>query len=490
MKKEMAQTIVRRANVLRENISELPLVIASQKQKIAILEKQLAALKSEPPSKESLEEADRDGEVMAVMMREMAYRQRYQRELALYANPMAESVQASLKLADQAAAELKVLKERKAADREQIRRQPRVTELGVLLDDAQRRLRDMEDKLRADQIRLVEAETEISKMPSDPAKVDIKAEKPPLVNPDATIILAQDDIFRDMAHNAATLRMDINSPKRVSVLQKASMPVQKDLKKQIIASVFAGLLGFGLVGLVVVGYEARAKKISSLSELKAMAPVPVAGVLPWAPGDAKTAPIVLESVDKLRSYVAQTWLNRGATTVAVTSPMGGEGKDYAAFALANSLAGSGVKTLLVDFDLKNPVLHTLAGVPNGSGVCELLRGEADFRGTIQRTAGGLHVLAAGQWSEEARSAAAGGRLESLLSRLKEPFDCVVLHANALLTAAESVEIARRCEVVLLCTLHRNTRTPYLKRAAERVAAMEVPYSGIVYLGATEQEALC
>ena len=96
----------------------------------------------------------------------------------------------------------------------------------------------------------------------------------------------------------------------------------------------------------------------------------------------------------------------------------------------------------------------------------------------------------GRWSDEARQAAVGGRLEALLTRLREPFDCVVLHAHALLTAAESVEVARRCEVVLLSTLYRDTRTPLLKRATERVAAMEIPYSGIVYLGATPQEALC
>jgi len=138
----------------------------------------------------------------------------------------------SLKLADQAAAELKALKEKKAADREQIRRQFRINELGLLIDDAVRRLRDMEDKLKADGVRLAEAEAEMAKMPSDPAKLDVKPEKPPLVNPDATMILAQDDIFRDMAHNAAALRMDIGSPRRVSVLQKASMPVQKDLKSR------------------------------------------------------------------------------------------------------------------------------------------------------------------------------------------------------------------------------------------------------------------
>jgi polysaccharide biosynthesis transport protein len=81
-------------------------------------------------------------------------------------------------------------------------------------------------------------------------------------------------------------------------------------------------------------------------------------------------------------------------------------------------------------------------------------------------------------------------LEALLGRLKEPFDCVVIHAHALLTAADTVEVARRCEVVLVCALCRETRTPLLKRAAERVSAMEIPFSGVVYLGATPHEALC
>lgn len=490
VKKEMSTSIVRKMATLRENISEIPLVIASQKARIANFQKQLDALKSGAPTKNILEMVEKDPDVIAVMMREQSYRSRYQKELALYSNPGAESVRTTLAMADQATTELKVLREKKATDKMLAHNQPKIAELGILIDDATRRLRDLEDKFRADTVRLAEAESEIAKMPSDPAKPDVKVEKPPLINTDATMILAQDDIFRDMAHHAAALRMDIGSPRRVSVLQKASMPVQKDLKKQILMTVFAGILGFGVIGLVVVGYEARARKVSNLNELKAVTHCPVVGVLPWQPGDAMNSPQVLESVDKLRSYVSQTWLARGATTVAVTSPMGGEGKDFTAFSLANSLAASGLKTLLVDFDLRQPCLHGMAGVANIAGVCELLRGESDFRSTIQKLPGGLHFLAAGKWSDDARNAAVGGRLESLMSRLKEPFDCVVMHAHALLTSAETVEVARRCEAVLLCTLHRETRTPFLKRAVERVASMEVPYTGVVFSGATSQEALC
>ena len=78
----------------------------------------------------------------------------------------------------------------------------------------------------------------------------------------------------------------------------------------------------------------------------------------------------------------------------------------------------------------------------------------------------------------------------MLTRLKEPYDCVVLHGHALLTVAESVEVARRCEVVLVCAQFRETKVPLLRKATDRVATMEIPYSGVVYVGATEQEALC
>src|SRR5581483_10425621 len=175
-------------------------------------------------------------------------------------------------------------------------------------------------------------------------------------------------------------------------------------KKQIFATVFAGLMGFALVGLVAVGYETRAKEVSSLAELKAAGPSTVVGVVPWTPdGAAARDPVkradVNEAIDKLRAYVAQTWLARGATTVAVTSPLGDEGKAFTAFGLASSLAQAGYKTLLVDFDLRNPSLHPLAGVPNGTGVCELLRGEADPRGAVLALPNGLGFLPAGKWSD-------------------------------------------------------------------------------------------
>ena len=175
--------------------------------------------------------------------------------------------------------------------------------------------------------------------------------------------------------------------------------------------------------------------------------------------------------------------------MAVTSPLGDEGKAFVAYGLASSLAQAGYKTLLVDFDLRDPSLHRYAGGANEVGVCDLLRGETDIRGCMQSLPSGLQFIPGGKWSDEARQAAVGGRLEALLVRLKDRFDCVVLHAHPLLTSAEGVEVARRCEVVLVAAQYRDTKLPLLRKATDRLAAMEVPYSGVVYVGATAKEAM-
>jgi len=318
---------------------------------------------------------------------------------------------------------------------------------------------------------------------------------PPEYNVADTDLRVRDGTYARLVAQHEALKLDLVAGQRIQLLQPGSSPTQKDIKKQVLGTVAGGLFGYLLVALGVVAFETVSRRVSSLADLKTIGPVAVVGVIPGLPTDATgrdpaRRAAANEAIDKLRAYVAQTWLSRGATCVAVTSPLGDEGKAFTAFGLASSLAQAGYKTLLADFDLREPALHVYAGVPNGIGACEVLRGETDPRSAVVTLPSGLAFLPAGKWSDEARQAAVGGRLDAVLAKLKEPFDCVILHAHALLTVAESVAVARRCEVVLLCARYRETKLPLLEKATDRVAAMEIPYSGVVYVGATETEALC
>ncbi len=481
---------------LEESLPDLGFKIAKAKADVDAIKAKYQEILNEPKSPD-VDKAVRenDPDVQALKGKADRLRNQLAQKQVNSLNPNAATFKRMEDEVEQAEVDTEKTVREKARQIDDARRKPRQDEWLRALDGANREYAILVANFNLNKTEIEKVKADLKAIPTPPEVIRAEALKDKPVTP-MTVNTAM--LVAKLGQISAEYEIaDLNrkAPPRIAVIQKASTPMQRDAQKQILATVFAGLFGFVLVAAVCVGLEMRARKVSSLAELRAAAPAPVVGVVPHAP-DAATArdPIkraeVNESIDKLRAYVAQTWLARGATTIAVTSPLGDDGKSFTAFGLASSLAQAGMKTLLVDFDLRNPALHTYAGVPNDVGVCELLRGESDFRRTIQVLPNGLHFLCGGKWSDDARQAAVGGRLESLLTRLKEPFDCVVLHADALLTVAESVEVARRSEVLLLCALYRTTRTPLLKKATDRAAAMEIPYTGVVYVGATATEALC
>lgn len=483
---------------LKADLDRLPGLIAEEKQKLKQLEARMLELQKVPLDPMSIAAADRLDEVVVLKLKMLRAKGTYQGWNGI-GNPNAPGMIDARRAMNDAEAEWKKLRDEKARAIEgtrQMEAAKQIRDKGIEVEREHNRLVAQQKDIKE---RLAKTTDLMLKLPLTSDKpggeLRLAGHKEKDYNPQETALHMQDGIFARLVSQFHLFKLELDSPARVRELQGASQPTQKDIRKQILGTVFAGLMGYALVALGVVAFETVGKRVSSLADLKGSAQAGVIGVIPCQPHEATGRDPVKraaanEAIDKLRAHVAQTWLARGATTVAVTSPLGDEGKAFTAFGLASSLAQAGYKTLLVDFDLRDPALHTYAGVPNQNGICEVLRGEADLRAAVQALPSGLNMVPAGKWSDEARKAAVGGKLEALLARLKEPYDCVVIHAHALLTVAETVEVARRCEAVILSVQYRQTRMPLVKLAADRLAAMEVAHSGVVYVGATEQEALC
>jgi succinoglycan biosynthesis transport protein ExoP len=492
--KHKPEIVINEMASLMQELKRLPVQINEGKRRLELLQAKLDAVKNAPVSQLTLDMIERDQDVVVQILKAKQAWREYEFRLNAAGDANAPGVVDLKKAYDAHEAKLATVRKEKAETFERARRVGEANKLAHEMETLIGTLQRQQEQYDTAKALLAKTEKQMLDLPL-PERGQGPDGKEYLYNPETSVTDTTDGIYRRLVQQYYLVQMELNSPPRVKVIQPASNPTQKDAKKQIIGTVFASLLGFALMGLGVVAFETMARRVSSLGDVKAATPVPVVGVIPGLPGTAMSAdPMRLaaanESLDKLRTYVAQAWLARGATTVAVTSPLSDEGKAFAAFGLASSLAQSGFKTLLVDFDLRDPQLHGLAGIANQNGVCELLRAEIEPTAAIQFLPNGLHLVPCGKWSEEARKAATGERLESLLAKLKGPYDCVVLHAHALLTAAESVEVARRCEVVLVCARYRETTTPLLKRAAERISAMEIPYSGVVYIGSTDKESLC
>lgn len=487
------RVLINKVAALQQEVERLPITKRDYERREAVLNEALRALKEMPIPKATYELIDKDQEVVTHKLRAIKARSEYEFKRNA-GDPSAPDVLNAKAVWDAQERRWAEVREEKVRTYDGLKRVEEAKRFATQLTEVVALKQRVQEQIDLATGQLAQCARLLGELPVPErggALVPIRFDERAGYEPERSATESTDGIYRQLVQQYHLKNLELNSPPRVRILQAASAPTQKDVKKQLLGTAVAALMGFAVIGLGAVGYETAVRRVSGLGDVRAAVAAPVVGVIPAAPpGDAAKTAAATEAVDKLRAYVSQTWLSRGATVIGVTSPIGEEGKALVAFGLASSLAQAGYKTLLADFDLREPALHALAGVPNLVGTCEVLRGEADPRAAAQFLPSGLYLLPAGKWSDEARRAATGEKLEAVLAKLKEPYDCVVLHGHALLTVAESVEVARRCEVVLVCAKYRETAVPLLKSAAERVATMEIPYTGVVYVGSTEQEALC
>jgi succinoglycan biosynthesis transport protein ExoP len=303
----------------------------------------------------------------------------------------------------------------------------------------------------------------------------------------------REGIIKGMIDKANQLRVEVNAPPRVRLI-KAAVPVKKEIKKQLMGTVAAGLIGFALVGFMVVAYEARINRALSLNEVQQSTLGPVLGVIPSSGRSgpnvrAASASAVAESVDKLRTLLHQQFDAPSSKVVMVCSALKDEGRSYLSLKLGESFGRSGGKVLMVDFDLRTPTLQKRMKLGNDKGVCEVLRGEVPWKEAVQPTESGLSLLPAGKWNDTLRAELIPERLLTLFSRLREEYDWIVVNTHSLLPVAETYLAARFADGILLAVEKFESRLPFVTRTQDKIAALAPEAFGVVFLGATEEECL-
>lgn len=485
--------VINKVTALMQEVERLPIEINHAQRRLAILREKMESIKNAPVSDITLQLVEKDPEVVAQVQRTRQALREYEFRRNAAADPEAPKLR-ELKASYEAhEAALAALRKEKADALERNRRLAEAQKVAAEMEEVIRTLQRLQEQFDTAKTLLARTERQLVHLPLGEKVAEMTEGR--LYRPELSDLDSTDGIYRRLVQQYYLTRLELDSPPRVRVIQSASTPIQRDVKKQIVGTIFAGLMGFVLVAAGVIAVETMAQRVNSLQDVQQATPLPVVGVIPGKAEaifarSAQERTAAVEAVDKLRAYVSQAYLTRQAKLVGLTSALQDDGKAVVAVALAASLAHTGLRTLLVDFDLRRGQLHRLVGVENHNGVSEWLRGETDATAAIRALSGGLHFLSAGRWTEEVRAVATGERLSQLLATWKGSFDCVIVHNHALLAAAEALEVGRRCDVLLVCCQYRETTMPLLKRVAERLLQWEAPSSGIVYVGASPAESFC
>ena len=166
-----------------------------------------------------------------------------------------------------------------------------------------------------------------------------------------------------------------------------------------------------------------------------------------------------EAIRALRTALCSTSRGDQQKVIQVTSPTSGDGKSILVSNLAASLAQSGKKVLLVDADLRQPMIAKTFAIDGAVGLSAVLRGETDLPDVVQSVGiRNLAILPAGYCPPNPSELLLSPEFERFLAVVREQYDYVLLDSPPILSFADSLEIAARADgVFLTIRIYRNGR---------------------------------
>ena len=202
-----------------------------------------------------------------------------------------------------------------------------------------------------------------------------------------------------------------------------------------------------------------------------------------SPNSGPRKPIFPEAEELFRGIYTRAGLTAPGV-VAVTSAIAGEGKTTVALGLAVMVAQDFPerRVLLVEADLRQPVLAADFDVESQPGLAEALEGiypvGLGYRETFLPN---LRLLPAGEPTPNPSRLLRSARFAGVLAATRRNHDLVILDAPALLVTSDSALVTDQADGVVMVVRSGITPAPIVNRALEMVDAERL--RGVVLNGA-------
>ena len=191
---------------------------------------------------------------------------------------------------------------------------------------------------------------------------------------------------------------------------------------------------------------------------------------------------LVEQLRSLRSQLTARWF--GANPVhkglAIVSAQSHEGRSYIAANLAVLFSQLGMRTLLIDADLRRPRQHSLFKVRTELGLSNVLSGRAGWEAMTRIDAlPGLSVLAAGSQPPNPQELLGRQRFIQLLEQAAQEFDVTLVDTPATSISGDAQMVAARVGGAMLVARKNHTSTAALQALAITLRETRVATVGAV-----------
>ena len=276
------------------------------------------------------------------------------------------------------------------------------------------------------------------------------------------------------------------------VVSKAKIPTGQSSPKVGLNLALGLLLALGSgVGAIILAEMldaglATAEDVERRLEISYLGAVPLLASVADGKSDspidyvvAKPLSSFSEAFRNLRASILYSRLGEPVKVVAITSALPGEGKTTTSLCLARSSALQGLRTVIVDCDLRRRTVNRMLEAEPTVGLIEVLGGEITLdQALVFDAASGASFLPLAKSNFTPKDVFGTVAMDRLLADLRARFDLVILDTAPLLPVADTRVLAPKADVVVFLARWRKTPQHAIEAAFRLLAGTGSHIAGV------------
>ncbi len=313
-------------------------------------------------------------------------------------------------------------------------------------------IQNLQERIVNGRNRLTEIDTAMSTSISEIELSDLQREKSTLQG----LIVEWERNYTEML----VLTEPKRNPTQLTVIESAHSNNRQIRPRIQLNTILGGVLGMIIALGIIFLMDFLDDTYKSLSDFSQSEEVNILGSIRKIKGRKLAHKIVAhlhpyspitESYRIIRSRIRFKPVDKPTRSIMVTSSMPEEGKSVTIANLAIVFAQANHKTVLVDADLRHPVLHNVFNVSNEAGLGDLLSSpEIKVEDCIRNTSiNNLQILTSGMPLLDPSERLGSARMEEILNELRNVAEIIIFDTPPVLVFADAIVLSRRVDGVIV-----------------------------------------
>lgn len=187
-----------------------------------------------------------------------------------------------------------------------------------------------------------------------------------------------------------------------------------------------------------------------------------------------------ENFRKIRTNIIFSSHEANPRTLLVTSPVPREGKTLVTINLAIVMAQSGKRILLVDADLRRPMIHKAVGLDNSSGLSTYLAGLSGLEEIIKPClVDNLWVVTSGPIPPNQSELLGSEPMRTFLMETVKRFDMVIIDCAPVTSVADALVLGSMVDGVVQVVKSHSTARGLLEQSTQHLRDVNAKVIGVI-----------